>query len=126
MRKKVMVTGSRGWKNELAIEFVLATIDMSGPFMLVHGGASGADSIAGRWAEKNRVLQRHHIANWNLYGKSAGLIRNEEMLKSLNPANGDIVLAFWDGSSPGTKHAIDTALKMKLDISVFFDRSANA
>lgn len=52
-------------------------------------------------------------ADWDLYGKSAGFKRNVQMAKYA-----DALVAFWDGVSSGTKHMIETAQKMGLDVRV--------
>jgi len=44
------------------------------------------------------------LPDWDLHGKSAGMIRNAEIVKQA-----DEVVAFWDGSSKGTKNTIDRA-----------------
>jgi hypothetical protein len=40
-------------------------------------------------------------ADWNKFGKSAGHVRNQAMADYA-----DILLAFWDGKSTGTKSMI--------------------
>ena len=50
---------------------------------------------------------------WDLYGKKAGYMRNEEMAKV---ADGAII--FWDGESKGTKHMIDLCKKFKLKLRI--------
>lgn len=52
-------------------------------------------------------------ADWDLYGKSAGFKRNVQMAEYA-----DALVAFWDGASSGTKHMIETAQKMGLDVRV--------
>lgn len=46
---------------------------------IVSGGAHGADSLAERWSKKNDISIKIFKADWNMYGKSAGFIRNTEM-----------------------------------------------
>ena len=48
------------------------------------------------------VLLGIFFAKWDLYGKSAGYKRNVEMAN-----NADMLIAFWDGTSKGTKHMIN-------------------
>ena len=50
---------------------------------------------------------------WDIYGKKAGYMRNEEMAKVA-----DALVVFWDGKSKGTKHMIDIGKKFKLKIRV--------
>jgi hypothetical protein len=105
---KVLVTGSRTWKDEFIIHSELNTLLAKFPqnLTLVHGGAAGADSIAHNWALANHVNTEVWEANWELHGKKAGPIRNSMMIKS----GADYSLAFLENNSSGTMHAI-AALK---------------
>jgi len=80
---------------------------------IVSGKARGADSLGERWASENNVPVKLFPANWELYGKRAGYLRNTEMS---NYAEG--LIAFWDGESKGTKHMIDTANSKGLEVHI--------
>lgn len=69
------------------------------------GGANGADRLGERWAFNMGVWLEVYPADWNTYGKAAGAIRNKEMA-----AKADILIAFWDGKSPGTRNMIEHAI----------------
>ena len=58
-------------------------------------------------------------ANWDLYGKKAGYLRNIEMANYALEKNG-MLFAFWDGLSKGTKHMIDIAKKCSLETRVVY------
>ena len=78
------------------------------------GGADGADSLGEFWAGEFGIPVQAFPADWDRYGKSAGYRRNVDM------ANGaDVLVAFWDGQSKGTKHMIDIALAKGLEVHVF-------
>jgi hypothetical protein len=68
---------------------------------VLHGGARGADQLGFRWALKHHVRSRCFAAAWERFGKSAGIRRNQQMAQA-----GDVLIAFWDGRSPGTRHMI--------------------
>ncbi len=51
------------------------------------------------------------IAEWDKYGKSAGYIRNRLIVQE-----SDMIVAFWDGKSKGTKHSIDQATLKKIPL----------
>ncbi len=72
------------------------------PVSIVSGMAKGADTLGVLFAREHNVPLYKFPANWDLYGKRAGFIRNEEMGQFA-----DGLLAFWDGQSRGTKHMID-------------------
>lgn len=81
---------------------------------VVSGCAAGPDSDAIEWAEQNGVPVDKHPALWDEYGKAAGFIRNAEMA-----AIGDVLLAFWDGKSKGTKHMIDCMKRKNKEVWIF-------
>ena len=73
-----------------------------------HGGARGADQLGYRWAWKHQSAQLFR-ADWERFGKSAGVRRNHQMAQA-----GDMLLAFWDGQSHrhgphGAVHAASSA-----------------
>lgn len=74
---------------------------------ILHGGCSGADSLANKYAKINNYKIIKIKAEWDKYGKAAGPIRNKKMLE-LNP---NIVIAFSSESqlTTGTKNTIDQA-----------------
>lgn len=79
-------------------------------FTIVSGTARGADKLGEQFALENGLKLVRFPANWDIYGKRAGYIRNKEMAKFA--AGGDphgVLFAFWDGESKGTKHMIDLA-----------------
>ena len=68
---------------------------------IISGGARGADTLGERYAQLRNFGLIRVKADWNKHGKSAGFIRNKEML---NSANG--VVCFWDRKSKGTGHMV--------------------
>jgi hypothetical protein len=50
---------------------------------------------------------------WDLFGKKAGYMRNEEMAKVA-----DAAIIFWDGKSKGSKHMIDISKKYNLKLRI--------
>lgn len=78
---------------------------------VIHGGARGADSIGGHWAELRNIPVTVYPAQWDKYGKSAGYRRNHDMATHGKP---DAVLAFPGGR--GTQHMIDIANKMNITV----------
>lgn len=61
---------------------------------LVHGAARGADSLASEWARSRGVLEIPCPAQWDLHGRRAGILRNQQML---NQETIDLVVAFPGG-----------------------------
>lgn len=84
---------------------------------VIVGGARGADTFGKRLAETLEIPVEEFLPDWETHGKSAGIIRNIHML---DQEGVDLVIALWDGSSKGTKHMIDRALKKGIDLRVIF------
>ena len=103
MPKKIAVVGSRGFNDYSLLE---KTLTPYLPFILVSGGARGADSLAERFAGKNNLQKIIFLPDWDKYGRRAGFLRNIKIVDE-----SDRVIAFWDGNSPGTKSSIDLARK---------------
>ena len=74
--------------------------------MIISGGANGADTLAEMFADKFGCPILIIRPDWDAYGKRAGFLRNEEIVNEA-----DVVLAFWDGESKGTKHTINLTKK---------------
>lgn len=89
---RVLVTGSRTWRNHQPIHAALDEIHADNPGMvLVHGACrDGADAIADRWATLRGVQVERHPAQWHRFGRSAGPRRNEHMVG----LGADVCLAF--------------------------------
>lgn len=97
---KVGVIGSRNFNDYNLLKSVLDDLDIS---VIISGGAKGADSLAELWASDNNVKTEIYKPNWSL-GRRAAAIRNIEIVK-----NSELIVAFWDGKSSGTKMTLDIA-----------------
>ena len=110
---KILVCGSRSFTDKY---LVFATLAQYLPDVeIVTGMAQGPDLWGWQFAKKYDLPVYEYPAKWETYGKSAGFRRNEEMIKS----GPDLVLAFWDGISRGTKHTITLAHKYNIPIIIF-------
>lgn len=114
---RVIIAGGRDFINYLIVkercEYYLQNKMKTHNVIIVSGHASGADSLGEKFAEDHNLQCELHPANWELYGKAAGPIRNEEM-----PEVADALIAFWDGKSPGTKSMISLARRKGLQVAV--------
>lgn len=79
---------------------------------IVSGGAKGVDTLAEQFAEEANIPITVMKANWGMYSRSAGILRNIDMANS----GADALIAIWDGKSNGTKHMIDIAKKKGLKV----------
>ena len=122
---RVIIAGSRTFDDYDSLVYLvdstLATLGVdSNSTEIVSGTAKGADSLGEKYANDRGIKIKQFPALWKRYGKSAGMIRNREMLEYINQDgyNG-VVLAFWDGKSRGTYNTIQQGKKMGLLVEVF-------
>ena len=120
---KILVCGDRNWTNKKAIRRELKRfgdnyIPQIGGFVVIHGAAKGADTIAGEVAKELGYKVQVFLAQWARYGKGAGPVRNLKMLKKGKP---DQVLAFHENitMSRGTKHMIELAKSESVPVKIF-------
>lgn len=81
--KRIAVTGGRHYRNRRAVQSALERVyGKHGPFILVHGGATGADALAAVWAVRKGLELVMYAADWKRYGRRAGPLRNRAMVDS--------------------------------------------
>jgi len=116
---RVLICGDRNWEDHGMIYEVLTTLlrIRESYTTIVHGAARGADRMAGDIADDIGLQAEPHRAKWDQYGRSAGPIRNQEMLDS----GIDLVLAFHDDleHSKGTKDMVRRAKKAGVPVRVY-------
>lgn len=97
---KVIIAGSRSiWSYQHVDRAVFES--GFGISEVICGMAPGVDSVGWAWAFVNNVPTTECPADWNQHGKSAGVIRNREML-----GKADALIAVHDGNSRGTADMI--------------------
>lgn len=105
---RVLVTGGRDYADREAVFAELDRIRAGNlAFVVINGGASGADKLARDWCLARSVDFMTCPADWKRWGRSAGPRRNEEMLKVIGKP--DLVVAFPGGD--GTQDMIARALR---------------
>ena len=85
---RVLICGDREWVDSTPIQHVFDRLDVT---VCIHGGARGADSLAGREAALRGIPVEVYPADWRRYGKGAGPVRNQQMLDEGKP---EYVVAF--------------------------------
>lgn len=91
---KLLIVGSRSITSFDLSPYVSSDVDV-----IISGGAQGVDSIAEEYADAKRLSKYIVRPRYDIYGRSAPLKRNEQMVDMA-----DAVLVVWDGSSEGAKH----------------------
>ncbi len=101
----VAVVGSRDFQDYGLLCSTLDRILARHPgCTLVSGGAPGADTLAERYCTEHGIDVEVFWADWDQHGKAAGPIRNRKIVEAA-----DIIIAFWDGKSRGTKSTVSIA-----------------
>ena len=110
---RVLVYGGRDFTNHIVGYYILDKLHKEFGFTLVIDGmARGADTIGYNWAQTNGLPSERYPAQWDKYGKSAGPIRNKQMLDEGKP---DIAVAFpgGTGTSNMTKQLLEAGVLVK-------------
>ena len=81
---------------------------------IVSVGAKGIDSCARQYALAHKLKLTEFLPEYNKYGRAAPLKRN---LLIIDYA--DLVLAFWDGGSRGTKYVIDNCKRKNKPVTIY-------
>ena len=84
---------------------------------IVSGGARGIDTCAKNYAFENNLKLKEFLPEYDLYGRSAPLKRNIQIIDYA-----DLVLAFWDSESHGTKYVIDQCKKRGKKVKIFIKK----
>ena len=106
---KVAVIGSRG----LAVDDLEKYLP-SDTTEIVSGGAKGVDTSAREYALAYCLQLTEFLPDYKAFGRGAPLKRNITII-----TYADMVLAFWDGRSRGTKYVIDRCKDMGVPVRVF-------
>ncbi len=106
---KVAVIGSRDiYDVELGAFLPIATTE------IVSGGARGVDACARRYARNHKLKLTEFLPDYDTYGRTAPLRRNDEIVRYA-----DLVLAFWDGTSRGTRYVIRRCREEGTPVRIF-------
>jgi hypothetical protein len=109
---RVVIAGGREFNNyELLRE--ICDEHISPDSEIVSGGARGTDTLGERYAKERGFDTKLFPADWKTHGRKAGPIRNKEMADY-----GDMLIAFWDGKSSGTKNMIENSKKLGLIVHI--------
>ena len=110
--ERVLVCGGRDFDDQ---EFLVETLDdlylNHGMKTLIEGEARGADQMSAWWAKAYDIIIERYPANWDRHGKSAGHIRNQQMIDEGKP---DLVIAFSGGK--GTANMIERAKAARIPV----------
>jgi peptidoglycan/xylan/chitin deacetylase (PgdA/CDA1 family) len=74
----------------------------------------GADTLAENYARAKEIPFTVYLPEWGKYGRKAPFVRNKLIVN-----DSEVILAFWDGRSTGTKHSLDYAKQKGIRTLVF-------
>lgn len=83
--KALVVTGSREWTGFEVMSEKIATV---APDLVIQGGARGADAMAAMIAVDKHLGSATFPANWGVYHRAAGPIRNQKMVEFADALRG--------------------------------------
>lgn len=109
----VSVSGSRNYNNYDKIKSTLDYYRANITHVNV-GDARGVDSLVVRYCIENSISYTVFVADWNKYGKAAGPIRNQDIIKGTF-----LLIAFPTVDSKGTIHAINYANKIGINVHTY-------
>ena len=113
---KVAVVGSRSLGGECYA--LLRSHIPAGCSEIISGGAKGVDELAQRYAEEAGLRLTVLRPDYDVYNKSAPLVRNADIIRQA-----DYVLVFWDGASKGSLSVIMTCLKLHKPIRLLLPKT---
>lgn len=113
LKSRILVTGGRDYNKSLIVEraFSILKPHLDKEFCIIQGGATGADKLCAEFAKRYGIPCLQIDANWDVYKKRAGHIRNSWMLQWGLP---DLLIAFDGGN--GTANMCRQAELQGLDI----------
>ena len=105
---RVAVIGSRGLQVKDLGEYLPKETTE-----IISGRARGIDACARVYALRYGLKLTEYLPEYSRYGRGAPLKRNITIIE-----NSDFVLAFWDGTSPGTKYVIENCKKRNIPVEI--------
>ena len=98
---KLAIIGSRNIQIDDLSPYIPADCDE-----IISGGARGVDTCAAEYARAHGIKLTEFLPDYQKYGRAAPIVRNRSIVEAA-----DTVIAFWDGSSRGTRSVIDFCQK---------------
>lgn len=111
---KIGIVGSRSIDADIPDNCIPDTVTE-----ILSGGAIGIDRAARRYAYNHRILITEILPEYNLYGKTAPLLRND-LIISLS----DKIYIFWDGKSKGTNYVIKKCKELDKPYELFIYKNS--
>jgi NADP-dependent 3-hydroxy acid dehydrogenase YdfG len=110
---KVAIVGSRHFSDPDRVSEYVNGLPRGAS--IITGSASGVDAAATRAARAKGIPVQVIPASFDELADAArSAARNQRLVDAC-----DILVAFWDGTSKGTRHTVDRALEAGKEVHVF-------
>ena len=110
--KRVAVVGSRGIGSADLRKYI-----PEDAAIILSGGARGVDRLAEAYAREHGLGLEVLLPDYELFGKTAPLIRDRQIVDKA-----DLVVAIWDGKSPGTRYTVEYAKAQGVPVRLFIPK----
>ena len=133
-RKRLIlgIAGTRTFGDRGMLHDALSDLEKKYKVIAVHLGSviskrgvttrPGANNLAFEWALSKKGRKTYtYYAEFDEYGKVAGLMRNTDQIKGMlkdTEARRKLLLVFWNGKSTGTKDIIKKAKRAGITVKV--------
>lgn len=116
---RIIIAGSRSFNNYRLLRSKLDEIiaGINDEIEIVSGNARGADRLGERYASEHNISVALFPADWSVFGKPAGIIRNQIMVNHVSKGKA-LVVVFWDGESRGALDMIQRARRAGIETKV--------
>lgn len=109
LNRESRIVGSRGLQVTYLEKYLPDSVTE-----IISGGAKGIDTCARKYALTHGIKLTEFLPEYEKYGRAAPLKRNIAIIEQA-----DLVLAFWDGTSHGTKYVIDNCKRRGIPVKIF-------
>jgi predicted Rossmann fold nucleotide-binding protein DprA/Smf involved in DNA uptake len=110
---KVGIVGSRHFKEPARVADYVMSLPKNAS--IITGSASGVDAAATKAARERGIPVQVMAASFDeMSDATKAAARNQRLVNSC-----DVVVAFWDGSSEGTRATVERALDSGKEVHVF-------
>ena len=111
---RVAIVGSRHFIDyEFFKEYIPEFVSKEAS-LIVSGGATGVDTLAEVYAREHNIKTQIFLPDYKTYPpKIAPIKRNTTIVE-----NCDILIAFWNHKTPGTRNSIEQANKKRIPVHI--------
>lgn len=110
---RIAIIGSREHGNINFEQELKKRLDVCANDTIISGGARGIDTLAAQYARKRGMKLLEFRPDYATFRRGATFVRNRLIVDMA-----DVVVAFWNGTSRGTKYTIEYAKKKYVPVII--------